>query len=537
MNSPVTSPAAVRLDAESWFTPRAVFIAAFIIALAFALATDRAWEDYWITLRSSKNLIAGEGLVYHPGERVHTFTSPLGVLIPAFCHGVTFQSSDEAALWVFHVLGALAFALAVCLMFITTTRLRFHPAAAALLALALMLDAKSVDFSINGMETGFMLLFVSHMLWAVFASERHQGLHLGLASGGLMWTRPDGAIYIAALGLGVMLFSPMGQTRRQWMRTLGIAALVCAAVYLPWFAWAWSYYGTPVPHTITAKANAAGVKTLWGALQTWLMLPASMFRGVGSLDGLFMPSYAFFGGWPAWLLPISRFLAGLACLVWLLPRQRAEVRVVSFASSVLVAYLGYFPGLNPAPWYLPAPAWLALFSLGGLLACFPHRAVFFMASAWLGISAWFLISYAEMSAVEQKRVEEGNRRVIGEWLQRNARPGDTLFLECLGYIGYYSGLKTYDYPGLSSPEVVRVSKRSGLQWHRLIAVLKPSWLALRPQEAVAIMQADPALLTRDYRERRLFDVSGEVEHLDVYGQGLLAFDSVFIVYQREEEAP
>ena len=119
----------------------------------------------------------------------------------------------------------------------------------------------------------------------------------------------------------------------------------------------------------------------------------------------------------------------------------------------------------------------------------------------------------------------------------NAKPGDTLFMECLGYLGYFSGLKTYDFPGMSSPEIVQASKNVGLEWHRLIGELKPTWLALRPLEAAKLMKADPALLTRDYREMRIFDVSAEVERLDVRGQGLLAFDSIFIVFQRQEVTP
>ena len=72
-----------RRCAGAWFSPRSVFIAALLLALGYALATDRVWEDYYITWKSSKNLAEGNGLVFHPGERVHTFTSPLGVLLPA----------------------------------------------------------------------------------------------------------------------------------------------------------------------------------------------------------------------------------------------------------------------------------------------------------------------------------------------------------------------------------------------------------------------------------------------------------------------
>ncbi|HET7538045.1 MAG TPA: hypothetical protein VFJ90_16410, partial [Candidatus Didemnitutus sp.] len=62
-----------------------LILLAFVVPLAFAAYTQHAWEDYFITLRASRNLVDGNGLVFTPGERLHTFTSPLGVLLPAGC--------------------------------------------------------------------------------------------------------------------------------------------------------------------------------------------------------------------------------------------------------------------------------------------------------------------------------------------------------------------------------------------------------------------------------------------------------------------
>jgi hypothetical protein len=56
--------------------------------------------------------------------------------------------------------------------------------------------------------------------------------------------------------------------------------------------------------------------------------------------------------------------------------------------------------------------------------------------------------------VQQRVIEDDGRKIIGEWLRANAAPGDRIFLEPLGYVGYYSHLKAYDYPGLTSREVV-----------------------------------------------------------------------------------
>ena len=76
------------------------------VPLLFAALTNHAWEDYYITLRASRNLVDGHGLVFQPGERVHTFTSPLGVLVPAFFTWVVGSGHEAAALWLFRGLSA-----------------------------------------------------------------------------------------------------------------------------------------------------------------------------------------------------------------------------------------------------------------------------------------------------------------------------------------------------------------------------------------------------------------------------------------------
>jgi len=80
-------------------------------------------------------------------------------------------------------------------------------------------------------------------------------------------------------------------------------------------------------------------------------------------------------------------------------------------------------------------------------------------------------------------------------------------LEPNGYIGYFSGLKTYDAPGLSSREVVELERRyGGLPWGSLATELRPEWLVLRQSEIAAIAQTHPHLLDEQYVRSHEFDV-------------------------------
>src|SRR5262249_39303564 len=135
--------------------------------------------------------------------------------------------------------------------------------------------------------------------------------------------------------------------------------------------------------------------------------------------------------------------------------------------------------------------------------------------------------------LHQAIIENGTRREIGLWLREHAAPSDTVLLEPLGYIGYFSGLKTYDVPGLSSREVVELERRWGRRpWGTLAAELRPEWLVVRPYEIAAIAQTHPHLLNEQYVRAHEFDVRDRIAHLSIYGREYLYVDSVFIVFHR-----
>src|SRR5262249_19711036 len=97
-------PAATKSRAGdmAWFVPMALFS-----CMGYILYTGHIWEDYLITFRFSKNLVEGNGLVYNLGERLHGFTSPLGVLLPALGYWLT--GNDQSALWFFRIFSIAAF--------------------------------------------------------------------------------------------------------------------------------------------------------------------------------------------------------------------------------------------------------------------------------------------------------------------------------------------------------------------------------------------------------------------------------------------
>ncbi len=380
-------------------------------------------------------------------------------------------------------------------------------------------------------------------------------LKLGLAEAGLMWTRPDGFIYFCALGVGFLLFDAgrlIGQSRLGLLKVFLWAGALTTVLYLPWLLWAWHYFGSPIPHTIIAKGLARHLSAV--SPRSWFLAvvssPIGMLRT--SAGSTFLPAYALvFGGWH-WT--VGLYGKGLACLCvfyWCLPLARPQARAASFAFMLGHFYLSYAASF-PFPWYVPNCTILGAFVLAhivqhgldlalllkardeatcrGLLACTRIGAV-----SVLGAASLLFLCAAWQLRVQQREIEDGTRKQIGLWLRQQASsPADRVFLEPLGYIGYFSQLKMLDTPGLCAPEVVAAEKKlRTTSLAEVIAALQPDWLVLRPAEAALVGKAKPDLLTTAYSKAKEFDASERVAaYRWLPGRGYLVFDQKFIVFKR-----
>lgn len=533
---------------------RLVFFGACFAALSFAWVTQHVWEDYYITYRTSKNLATGHGLVFTPGEKLHTFTSPLGVLLPAAASLLTFNSSDDAALWIFRLMSAAAFGGAAVLLLALGRRFGYAPLAALLPALWLITDAKSVDFTINGMETAFMLFFLAYTLLALFSPGKRQWVHLGVAWAGLMWTRPDSFIYVGLIAAGTWIFNQpelTGARRRPLLQLYFEAGLLTTALYLPWLLFAFAYYGTPIPHTITAKGGISAAHSLVTFFKETALLPFQPGESYTSLEATFLPSYYMFPYWPAAVIWPAKVFAGVCYYLWLIPGIRTETRVASFTFCGAHAYLSFFPYF-PFPWYIPSTALLAFIAYGGLFAQLwayserrrmqgpdagwsriIRRGSLTVATLALVGASWMLYQVGRQAKVQQTVIEDGNRRKIGEWLKARAEPNDSVFMEPLGYIGFFSGLRTHDFPGMSSRESVEAIRKVGTDWGDVIRELNPKWLVLRPNEVERIRRKSEDLLDGVFVPVQVFTRLEDIAQIDVNGRKYLEHDATFTVFRRQ----
>ena len=534
-----------------------IFAGVFALALAFAAFTQHAWEDYYITYRVSKNLATGHGLVYTVGERVHAFTSPLNVLLPAVLSILTGNTSDQLVLWLFRVMSSALLAGAAVLLYESARNNSLSRLATVVLIGMFAFDAKIVDFSINGQEIGFMMFFLALALHALTVRSDWTVLKLGLAGAGLMWTRPDGFIYFGALGLGFLLFNaggPIGQRRQGLLKVFLWAGALTTVLYLPWVLWAWHYFGSPIPHTIVAKGQLKAGSTTQPLqlLLYYLSFPFGMLVGRTSVAATFLPANALlFGGWHWTAVLFGTSLAWLCGLYWCVPRGRPQGRAVSFAFMLGHFYLSRIAAYAAA-WYFPVCAILGIFAFAHIIqhaldiapsvakpgstrtqrwrTCVRAAAVTVLLATVL-----LMVCSAYQLRAQQREIEEGTRKQIGLWLRAHAASAsDTVFLEPLGYIGFFSQLKMLDTPGLCAPEVVAAEKKlKTTSLPKVIPEVHPEWLVLRPAEADRVRAAAPGLLTEAYSAVKVFDAS---ERLASYrwlpGRAYLRYDEKFIVFKR-----
>ncbi len=525
-----------------------------LVPLGFVLYTNQAWEDFFITYRHSENLVQGQGLVFTPGERVHGFTSPLNTLLPALFAWIAQAKSYLLPLFLYRIvsLGALLFAL-VCLSSVVgegqePAQLRWH--LCALFPLLVVLEIKTTAFAMNGQEAGLMLGFLAPVFVLAYRGwPRGDAWFGGVCLAGLMYTRPDGFVYALALAGGAFAFCE--RPRREFLAAFARSVGLSVLLYVPWVVFAQSYYGSFIPHTITAKGGSeyypASTFGLFAPVVSGITkLPERLCGALAAIYDFQQPPSP--STWPAWIHDAAFAFESAAVTYWLFPTRDRLGRMASLCSLLMLCYLTYASLLAPScPWYYPPLAFLSILALVRMFVTLPaylprwSSVVSVSLFAALLFFFTFIFSFSLRALkLKQEVIDDGNRRAIGLWLKENVSEKATVYLEPLGYIGYFSQRKMLDWPGLVSPEVVAARRKIGhvpgypwgnYLWAKGAEELKPDWIVARPTE-VEQMKASPSLL-RDYQLVKVFNVTESIIAAgEFYGCAITYNEAVFEIFRR-----
>lgn len=509
----------------------AASIFALLPPLAFALYTRQAWEDFYISFRHSVHLVTDGQLTYHLGERIQGFSSPFNALLGALAYWLSGRSGVEESLWVLR-------AFSLVFLFLTARQLgrclteqgRGATVTAAVVVLLLGIESKTAAFAMNGMETPFFVFFVLASFTALTTPPAPRPLAIGTLWAGLLWCRPDGLVFVGLLSAAYLFFDDAAT--RLKLRRLLAAGAIAAVMYVPWLWFATVYYGSPIPQPVVAKAHASGAWSVAGVLGKLAGFPKT-----ASL--IFLPPYAQYDSWP--VIDSGFLVLGiLVCILWLIPNVSIQSRMASFVVAGGVLYLSLIG--RTFPWYLPPLYALSLPCLYELCAggrgmtqpsgarrAWPSQ--FLMMLVGVGLLYGF-VGYTRAAAALFEVNERGNRIPIGRWLRKHASPGDSVYLECPGFIGFYSGLRILDFPGLVSPEVATVVAESGPWMHRVGWALRPDWMVLRPSEFAMFKQGIGEPFARTYAVAAVFDVRTRfLAACPSHPAG--AYDSTFIILKKK----
>lgn len=503
--------------------------------LFYALITNHVWEDFFITFKFSKNLVDGHGLVYHPGEYVHGFTSVINTLLPALFYWISGKSL-AVTLWLYKLSSIVALIYGAWFFLKEYNKLSENNfLVIVFFSIIFAFEAKVVMFTTNGQEAGFMALFLLPSLIFSYKGYLNNWVWAGICWAGLMYTRPDGFVYILILATVSVIFAQT-KTKDEFIAIVK-AGVVFIALYAPWFIIVWLYYGSPIPHTITAKAALGN--SLFDDIFYTIQSVMSYIPMVGAT--VFRPTYHHFGGWPAWISIYSMVVWGISTVYWLIPSSDRFGRYVSFLFTLLVLYFSLLVFKGGAyPWYYPPASILGSFVLISAVYQLSKKFTFqYQVFVMYGICLIFVflstsIYFMTVSqiSVQQKIIENGNRTKIGLWLNENKKEGDSVFLEPLGYIGYFSEAKMMDWPGLVSPEVVKAEKKKVYgRFEPILKQINPSWIVLRPNSFKTL--AKSSWFNANYKAIVIFDVRDEIKkYPDLPGVNYLLLDSVFIISKK-----
>ena len=319
-----------------------------------------------------------------------------------------------------------------------------------------------------------------------------------------MLARPDFLLWT----LPALVYLAVSDRSSPTPRVFPRAALLGGAIVAPWVVFTSLYYGSPVPHTIVAKAAGyASTPSLHSSAGTWLSYLAHQ-PAKARIWQDFAPFFDDLGtrsapGGQLWIKCFVVILWALAAAgiwrTWRSPRWRP---MVAFAALYFL-YILFGGSVDLFEWYL-APfqavvVILAAVGLTGLARVAPRPLAIALAIA---LTCGYVVQDPYMFPMQRKvqAIENHVREPLGKYLARVVRPGQSVASESAGYLGYYGHVKLYDYPGLTSPTAlaaVRAIPVGHRDFPRMAVALMPQWIVARPFEIAEMLRIDPGF-TKQY---------------------------------------
>jgi hypothetical protein len=481
----------------------------------------RTVDDAYITFRYARNILVGNGFVFNPGEHIQGTTTPFYTLLMAAIGCLTGGASSDfpTNAWLVNLVADAS----VCWML---WRLGTHlkrPAVGYLTALLWAIAPYSVTFSIGGLETSVVVLLLVGCFLAHLENRRVLAALCGIFA---ILTRPDSVILV--------LFVIADRIYLAYRKSQPLSLKELVAFFIPGISWAGfatAYFGSPIPHSITAKLLVYRISEF-----------STLIRFLQHYATPFMESS--WGG-PV-LIGIGLVLYPTLYLAGTLRAVRLNPRFWPFAIYPWI-YLFIFALSNALTfrWYLtpPLPAYFLFILCGAwqLISAILSRIKKPSFQPYLPAATLVVIGFlpvistlldwqahpdhgAPTPAPEMAYIQlELKYREAAERINPLLRSGDVLAAGDVGVLGYYTGARILDTVGLNSPQSLTYYPEDPDHYvtnyaipARLVNLERPDWVVILEVYGRRTLLADNEFM-QNYRLIQTIPT-------DIYGsQGLLIF--------------
>lgn len=413
------------MQADRGFIRHAILVAIAAALVLHSLVFDFVCDDAYISFVYARNLAEHGQLVFNLGDRVEGYTNFLWTVVLGALYKVGLAPEIAS-----RVLGTLFGIATLYVVMKLSERLRGEPSLWDLVAPAFLAAASGYAcWCSGGLESQMFTFFVVCGLAAEGATGA--GVALGLAA----LTRPEGVLVAAVVGVWRCIVG-----RRLDVRF----GLVFLAIWAPYFAWRWWYYGWLFPNTFYVKAGGT---------------PPPGYTERMLHHGLF-----YVRQW-AWQSRAVFALPLVALAIWRRPRWAL------LAVSLSIVYLGYtvavggdFIGLHR--FILPLFVTTAVLAAQGLEALAgllprptPALALPFVVGYALSevpVTRQALIPVADDGIIDHPgylKLYSEDRELIGKALAPLIRPDDFSVVGGVGVQPYYARMRAVDVFGLVSDDI------------------------------------------------------------------------------------
>ena len=380
------------------------------------------YDDPFVTYRYASNLQHGLGFIYNPGERVLSTTTPLFTILLAL-FGNLWADLPQLA----RMIGA--FSLACGGVFLWDLAYTWKSPLVGWAGL-LLYPTFPLLLATLGSETPLYLAFCLGA-FGFYARQRHSltAVFAALA----ILTRPDGILVAYLLAAHYFVW---GRHPIPWR-----ALALFLGLTIPWFVFAWIYFGSPLPVTLAVKQQ----------------------QGSMAISQRFAPGLLSILGWYAWwpyLLEAGLSVAGLIFVF-----RPARNWALFLAWTILYFLLYWAMGVTSYFWYYAplVPGLIVLLGLGiSSISRFfiSNRTSFYYMTA---MALLFVLVAAQVEHLRQMlqrpyhQLFIDNRLVIygvaGEWLRHHTPLNASIGTLEVGILGFYAQRRMIDFAGLIQPEV------------------------------------------------------------------------------------